>query len=1012
MYTMNKHKKIILSLMLEVFSVSSIAQSYIPVMDETRMSIQPQIEIKAYPVSITQVRLLNGPFKLAMEADKKWLLSLQPDRFLHRFHENAGLPSKGELYEGWENSTQSGFCFGHYLSAMSMLYAATGDTEVLAKIKYSVDELRKCQEVRGTGYIDAIPGGEQLWNDVVKGKIEANTGWLNGIWVPWYNLHKLWAGLVDTYLYTGNDKAKEIVVELTDWACDKFKNLTDEQWQQMIFCETGGMNDALYNVYAISGNPAHLALAEKFYHKLVLDPLSQQKDQLAGLHANTQIPKIVGTARAYELGAKEKDHTIATFFWETVRNNRSYCIGGNSDHEHFEEPGKMSLSDKTTETCNTYNMLKLTRHLFAWNPDARYMDFYERALYNHILASQNPETGMVVYYLPLAYDSFKDFSTPEHSFWCCVGTGFENHVKYAESIYSENKNDLYVNLFIASELNWEHHGMKIVQQTEFPDSDNTQLLITCTKQEELTFHIRYPEWATVGYQIKVNNELQQLTEKPGSYVSIKRIWKNGDKIEVAMIKNLHKEKLLGDEHKAAFLNGPIVLAGDRNPQDKKIVFLEETNQGIDSWMKPIESDKGAFETKSGFPANINLVPFYKKYKGYYAIYFDCYQPDEWESVKDEYEKEEEAQKELERLTLDTFRPNEQQEEIDHNFKGTHVSRGDGALGKKWCDSDGGYFSFEMKVNADLPSDLLLTYWGSDGGNRKFDILLDNEVIAVEELTGNKPNVYFDRRYAIPFHLTKGKTKVVVKLRAYSGNKAGGLFFARLMLKKEMADKGITVLDCLLPESADLAKHSFKSNGSEGIHRGHPWVDTQVNGELSFKMKSSGTKPMYLLLSYWGGEGEKRKFNVLAENSVLAYQELYLNNPDEMYDVLYEIPDNLTTGKEEITIGLKGIDNSKAGGLFYAYTVSKSQSVGINSIKREANFPFIISLDESGIVLRNPDKPLCGNMEVYNSDGQLIYGHFVEIDGEWRLNENLSKGVYILRFQSEGTSNSGSVKIVV
>lgn len=1009
---MNKLIKLIACCSAGILSGGIQAQSYIPLLNETRMAVRPQVEIKAYPIPITQVRLLDGPFKSAMQADRKWLLSLQPDRFLHRFHKNAGFPTKGEMYDGWENSTQSGFCFGHYLSAMSMLYGATGDAEVLDKIKYSISELRRCQQARGTGYVDAIPDGEKLWNDVVQGKIDANTGWLNGIWVPWYNLHKLWAGLVDTYLYTGNEVAKDIVIDLTDWACEKFKNLTDEQWQKMIYCETGGMNDALYNVYALSVNPAHLALAEKFYHKLVLDPLSQQKDQLAGLHANTQIPKIVGAARAYELEANEKNHTIATFFWKTIHDNRSYCIGGNSDHEHFEEPGKLSLSDKTTETCNTYNMLKLTRHLFAWNPNAEYMDYYERALYNHILASQNPETGMVVYYQPLAYDSFKDFSTPEHSFWCCVGTGFENHVKYAESIYSENENDLYVNLFIASELNWERRGMKVVQQTTFPESDQTQLLIHSSKPQEVTIHIRYPEWATAGYQIKINGELQQLSEKPGSYVSIKRTWREGDKVEIEMVKSLHKEKLLGDEHKTAFLNGPIVLAGERDPQDKKIVFLEEADQNIDAWMKPVDEKPGAFRAHSGYPAKIDLIPFYKKYKGHYAIYFDCYQPDEWESVKEEYEKEAEAERELERLTLDTFRPNEQQDEIDHDFKGTNISRGDGALGKKWCDSDGGYFSFKMKVNPKLPADLRLTYWGSDGGNRKFDILIDNEVIAVEELTGNKPNEYIDRNYAIPFHLTQGKTDVVVKLRAYSGNKAGGIFYARLMLKKKVSDKEITVLDYMLPKSTYLTKHGFKTDGTSGVFKGHPWVDTQANGELSFAMNCTDEEPMYLLLSYWGGEGEKRSFNVMAENSLLALQELYMNQPDEMYDVLYEIPDHLTTDKQQITIRLKGVNNSKAGGLFYAYTFSKSAPVGIKSVEKEGKFPLVISLNEGNLTLRNPGKPLCGDLTVYSADGQQVFGRYLKIYNEWSLDRRLSKGVYVLRFQSDEDSILCSTKIVV
>lgn len=1010
---MELQKKLLTIFTLSLFAIGAKAQNYIPLMNETRMKVQPRIEIKAYPVSITQIRLLDGPFKTAMEADRRWLLSLQPDRFLHRFHENAGFPVKGELYEGWENSTQSGFCFGHYLSAMSMLYAATGDKVVLEKIEYSIGELRRCQQARGTGYVDAIPGGDQLWNDVVNGKIDANTGWLNGIWVPWYNLHKLWSGLVDTYLYTNNETAKEIVMGLTDWACDKFKSLTDEQWQKMLYCETGGMNDALYNVYAISGNPKHLALAEKFYHKLVLDPLSQRKDQLAGLHANTQIPKIVGTARSFELLAAEKDKTITTFFWETIRNNRSYCIGGNSNHEHFEEPGKLSLSNQTTETCNTYNMLKLTRHLFAWEPKAAYMDYYERALYNHILASQNPETGMVVYYLPLAYDSFKDFSTPEHSFWCCVGTGFENHVKYAESIYSENKDDVYVNLFIASEWNWERRNMKITQQTAFPESDKTQLNISCSKPEEVTFHIRYPEWATAGYTIKVNGKLQNITNTPGSYVLIKRIWKDGDQVEVEMVKSLHKEALLGDDHQAAFLNGPIVLSGERNPQDKKIVFLESEDQRPDTWMKPTDKNKTAFQAESGFPATIQMIPFYKKQKGHYAIYFDCYQPNEWEGIKEEYEKQEEAEKELERLTLDIFRPNEQQQEVDHNFKGTNIGRGDGTLGRKWCDTDGGYFSFEMKVNSALPSNLLLTYWGSDGGNRKFDILIDDEVIAVEELTGNKPNAYFDRSYAIPFHLTSNKTKVVVKLRAYSGNKAGGLFFARMMLKKELAESNSTVSDYLLPKKPYLAAHNFKSNGSEGTHKGHPWVDARENGELSFNMKCSAGKQMYLLLSYWGGESSKRSFQVLAENSVLALQELLLNKPEEMYDVLYEIPLHLTAGKDQVKVSLKGIGNSKAGGLFYAYTFSKPQSVGINQIKSKADFPFIVTVEGIRIVFRNKsNQPLSGDIKLYTSTGQLIYDQFVTLDKEYLVDDKLSKGTYILRFKQWNERMPYTTKVVI
>lgn len=989
------------------------AQSYVPLYEETRMAVQPQVEIQAYPLPLQQVKLLDGPFKTAMEADKAWLLTLEPDRFLHRFHQNAGFTPKAPIYEGWENTTQSGFCFGHYLSAMSMLYAATGDEQVKAKLEYSISELKRCQDAIGTGYVAGIPDGEKLWDDIAAGKIEAINPNLNGIWVPWYNLHKLWAGLIDNYLYTGNETAKEIVVGLTDWACDKFKNLTEAQWQTMISCETGGINDALYNTYGLTGDPDHLALAGKFYHKAVLDPLSQQVDQLAGLHANTQVPKVTGAARSYELTGNEKDHTIATYFWDIVRHDHSYCTGGNSNHEHFEEAGRLSLSTETTETCNTYNMLKLTRHLFAWNPKAEYMDYYERALYNHILASQNPETGMVVYFLPLMYNSVKSFSTPETSFWCCVGTGMENHVKYAESIYSENTDELYVNLFIASELDWQRQGMTITQTTTFPESDATRLEITAASPKELTFHIRYPEWATAGYTVKVNGEAQPLASAtPGSYVSLKRTWNNGDVIEIEMKKSLRTELLLGDEHKTAILNGPIVLAGETNPMDKTIVLLKE-GEDVSDWVKPVDGTADRFQSASGYPADVDFLPLYKKVEGYYAVYFDCYGEDEWEDVKEEYEQEEEEQKEIERLTLDLFRPNEQQQEIDHNFQGQNVAKGEGNMGMKWCDaSDGGYFSFDMKVNPALPAKLVLTYWGSDGGGRRFDIMVDDNLVFTEELVAEWPNLYFDRTYHIPFHLTQGKEKVTVKLQAHAGNKAGGIFRARMMLKKEMCDSTITVVDYLLPDEAGCAAHNFVSGGEEGNQSGYPWVAALGGQELSFTMKVQDGAPNYLLLTYWGGEWDERNFGIYIDDERIADQRLYQDCPKEVFDVAYEIPRTLTDGKEQVTVKIKGDGNSKGGGIFYAYTFAQGQPA--SSVAMQAGgFPPAVCVDEGGICLRSTDgQPLHGRLSLYNVWGQAIVEHeaVVGLD-EYRIDAPLCQGVYLLLFKPDAQP-AYSTKVVI
>lgn len=987
-------------------------QSYVPLYQENRLTIVPQVEIKAYPLPLQQVRLLDGPFKKAMEADKQWLLSLSPDRFLHRFHQNAGFEPKAPIYEGWENTSQSGFCFGHYISAMSMLYAATGDAQVKEKLDYSISELKRCQDAIGTGYVAGIPDGEKLWDDIAAGKIEAINPNLNGVWVPWYNLHKLWAGLIDNYLYTGNETAKDIVVGLTDWACDKFKNLTEAQWQTMISCETGGMNDALYNTYGLTGKPEHLQLAGKFYHQAVLDPLSTKVDQLAGLHANTQVPKVTGAARSYELTGNEKDYTIATYFWDIVRHDHSYCTGGNSNHEHFEEAGKLSLSNETTETCNTYNMLKLTRHLFAWEPKAEYMDYYERALYNHILASQNPQTGMVVYFLPLAYNSVKSFSERENSFWCCVGTGFENHVKYAESIYSENENDLYVNLFIASELSWERKNMTITQNTVFPESDATQITVHTAVAQLLAFHIRYPEWATEGYSIKVNGQVQVFSEQPGSYVTIERTWNDGDVIEIEMKKSLRTELLLGDEHKTAFLNGPIVLAGETNPMDKTVVLLKESDR-VSDWMKPQEGSVDGFQSVSGYPANLNFLPLYKKSEGYYSVYFDCYKEDEWEEVKEEYEKEEEEQKEIERLTLDFFRPNEQQQEIDHNFHGENVAKGDGSFGKKWCDaSDGGYIAFDMKVNPNLPVKLVLTYWGSDGGGRRFDIKIDDELVFTEELVNELPNLYFDRTYHIPLHMTEGKEKVTVKLQALPGNKAGGIFFARMMLKKELSDETTVIEDYMLPAEPDLSEHDFVSGSEQGVQSGYPWVAALGGKSMSFTMRVHPDKPCALVLTYWGGEFDVRNFGIYIDEERIASQTLYMDKPKEVFDVRYEIPQNLTAGKERVTVKLKGDDNSKAGGIFYAITSSDGTASSLSSPEGEGARSFSTYVDGPAIRFVSLDgSAVYGNISLYSACGQMLLNRELAGENDCVINEPLCRGIYFLMFR-QGVEQVYSTKIVI
>lgn len=428
-------------------------------------SYKSHIPDQLEPFRLSQVRLLPSPFKHAQQLDAKWLLSLDPDRLLHRFHKNAGLPPKGENYGGWEEHRGGGRGLGHYMSACAMMWASTGEPEFKQRTDYVINELERCQEARGTGYIGSVE--DSIWTQVGRGDIRSTGFDLNGGIVPWFILHKLFAGLYDIYIYTENEKAKTVLVNLCDWAYRQFGNLNDEQWQKMLACEHGGMLEVLANVYSIVGDKKYLDMSHWFDHKQFFSPLSHQVDSLAGLHANTQIPKVVGLKRRHQLTHSEEDKVKSHFFWETVVKNHTYCIGGNGDGEHFGPKGILSnrLSDRTAETCNTYNMLKLTKMLLVETGDTKYGDYYEKALYNHILASQNPETGMTTYYVPLVAGGKKGYSSAFETFTCCVGTGFENHARYGEAIYFKGrKNNLLVNLYIPSALTWEETGITIRQE--------------------------------------------------------------------------------------------------------------------------------------------------------------------------------------------------------------------------------------------------------------------------------------------------------------------------------------------------------------------------------------------------------------------------------------------------------------------------------------------------------------------------------------------------------------------
>ncbi len=739
--------------------------------------VRPKIVFQAEPFALTQVRLLDGPFKHAQELDHQYLLSLDPDRLLHTFRINAGIPTTAQPLGGWEDPKCElrGHFVGHYLSACGLMYASTGDERLKQKAAAVVAGLAECQAKLGNGYLSAYP-------ESFLDRVET----LKPVWAPYYTLHKVYAGLQDVYVYCGNQQALEVCKRFADWVIARNGKLTDAQMQAMLGNEHGGMNETLANLYGLTGDARYLAIARRFNHMQVIGPASKRQDRLTGLHANTQIPKFIGTARQYELTGEEWFKTASTFFWDTVVNERSYVIGGHSDGEHFSPKEKLSeaLGPDTTETCNTYNMLKLTRHLFCWDPQPQYADYYERALYNHILCSQHPETGMMCYYLPLRSGSNKNYNGPLDSFWCCTGTGVENHAKYGESIYFHKQCALYVNLFIASELDWKAKGVKVRQETKYPDEPWTRLVFTSDQPHQFGLHVRHPWWATEKFEICVNGEKQAVESKPGSYAVLSRDWKSGDTLDVSMPFTLRTEGFRDNPRRFAFMHGPLVLAAQVAPGRPFPVIVADEKQLLAS-LQPVAGKPSTFTGPAsifrvpGDNKGVTLEPLYKIHGDrHYVVYFDWFTPAQWQAREAEYREEAAREKALAGRTIDVVNPGEEQNERDHGLKSQRSGHGL-FNGRKWRDAADGWFSWDLKVPGDKPLELRVTYWGSDVG-RLFDILIDGKKLATQKLQDEHPGQFYDETYLIPAERIKGKAKITVRFQARPGSTAGGVFECRLM----------------------------------------------------------------------------------------------------------------------------------------------------------------------------------------------------------------------------------------
>ncbi len=762
--------------------------------------------IRARPLPLSSVRLLGGPLKNAQDLDAKYLLELQPDRMMAFLRKAAGLTPKAEGYGGWDGPGRqlTGHIAGHYLSAVSLMWAAAGDVRFKERADYLVRELKEVQDKQGDGYIGALAdregvSGKTRFEDLARGIIRSGGFDLNGLWSPWYVEHKIFAGLRDAYRYTGNQTALEVEVKFAGWAEHILANLNNQQIQQMLNTEFGGMNEVAADLYADTGDKRWLALSEKFYHHAIIDQLAAGNDILGGKHGNTLVPKLIGHLALYIYTGNETDGRAARFFWDEVALHHSFATGGHGKNEYFGPPDKLNdmVDGRTAETCNVYNMLKMTRTLFSIQPDVRYADFHERALFNHILGSMDPEDGRTCYMVPVGRGVQHEYQNMLRDFTCCVGSGMESHALHGDGIYYESGDRLWINLYVPSTAEWAAAGIKLEMDTGFPEGQSADLKITAKSPRKFTLALRRPYWAGSGFRVSVNGRPVASTAKAG-YVEIDRTWKTGDAVRCELPKSLRVEPLPDNARRVALMWGPLALAGDLGPEIQRSqrrtaqggapagpppvpVFLA-AEQPVDKWLKPVTGKPGDFRTAGvGRDQDVDLVPFYRLHRRRYAIYWDIFTPQEWQKEAEQHAAEQEKQKKLEAATVAFAQPGQMQAERDFNQQGEDSSPDQlqGRYGRRAAK----WFSFDLPVEAGHPMRLVVTYTNDEPQKRSFDVLVEGQKVGEQTMERRSPEIdvrFFDVAYDIPADLVNGKQRVTVRFQATGGNATGAVLGLRMV----------------------------------------------------------------------------------------------------------------------------------------------------------------------------------------------------------------------------------------
>ncbi len=786
--------------------------------------------IRARPLPLDAVRLTGGPLKHAQEMDAAYLLELDPDRMLAYYRERAGLTRKAEPYGGWDGGGRNltGHIGGHYLSAVSLMWAATGDARFKERADYIVKELKEVQDAHGDGYLGALEGGRDCFDRLARGEIRSASFDLNGQWSPWYTLHKTYAGLRDAYRHTGNRTALDVEIAFSAWAEGVLSGLSEAQLEMMMNTEFGGMNEVFVDLYGDTGDERWLELSYKFEHDAFIDPLERNHDNLAGKHGNTAIPKLLGNAERFVLTRRPADLMAADYFWDAVVNHHSFTSGGHGKDEYWGPRDRIGayLDGRTAETCNVYNMLKLTRRLFSLNPDPHYADFHEQALFNHILASMDPQDGRMCYMVPVGQAVQHEYQDMMHSFTCCVGSGMESHALHGHGLYYEDGDRLFVNLYAPSTAEWADGGVKLAMETGFPEGESAKLTLNLRAPREMTVALRRPYWAGDGFAVTVNGQTVQEPPAPAnaelrgptqyddaqadvsSFFEITRTWRSGDVVEVALPKALRVEPTPDEPRRVSVMWGPLVLAGDLGPEPvrrrrgeadeegevrsgsavKVPVFVSAERPAVE-WLEPVAGEPGKFRTNgvgreanaTGAALDIELQPFYRLHRRTYSTYWDTFTPEEWKTQQAAYAAEAERTRLLEAATVAYLEPGERVYEDRFGYEGaedsnpTRVVGRPGRTGRSW-------FSYAVPVDAAHPMTLIATYYSDDRRTlpASFRILVDGTVVGEESQRQTEPPRFFDVEYRVPAELVKGKQRVTVRFEAKEGSQVTAVFALRMI----------------------------------------------------------------------------------------------------------------------------------------------------------------------------------------------------------------------------------------